>query len=264
MKNLVQKLALLALAPFLLAAGDPSAETEHTVEAGETLSGIANRAKVPTAVIAAANGLREPYNLREGQVLQIPRQRVHIVKDGDTGLGIAQKYGVPFSNIAIANGLDEPYALATGKRLIIPAVLKAIPVNQQASTSTSTTPYFRWPHDGRVMLGFALRADGGGHDGLDFEANLGDMVRASSSGTVVFADSEPKRFGRLVVLDHGNGWRTRYGHLQRITVKLGDVVKTGERVGTAGQAGIATRPELHFEIMKDNKRIDPKAKLPQR
>ncbi|GAA4647554.1 M23 family metallopeptidase [Pontixanthobacter gangjinensis] len=262
MIRLAHKLVLLAAAPLLLAAGDPASETEHTVESGETLGGIAGRAKVPAAVIAAANGLREPYNLRDGQVLQIPRQRVHVVKGGDTGFGIAQKYGVPFSNIAIANGLEEPYDLATGKRLIIPAVLKAAPITQQ--TAISTTPYFRWPHDGRVMLGFALRADGGGHDGLDFEANLGDMIRASSSGTVVFADDEPKRFGRLVVIDHGNGWRTRYGHLQRMTVNLGDVVKTGERIGTAGQAGIATRPELHFEIMKDNKRIDPKAKLPQR
>ncbi|MXO89404.1 peptidoglycan DD-metalloendopeptidase family protein [Pontixanthobacter aquaemixtae] len=257
----MKKWALLLAAPFLLAAGDPATETEHTVEEGETLGGIANRAKVPAAVIAAANGLQEPYNLRAGQVLQIPRQRIHIVKDGDTGFGIAQRYGVPFSNIAIANGLKPPYAISTGQRLIIPAVLKAAPEPAQPAR---TEPYFRWPHDGRVMAGFSLRDDGKGHDGLDIEANRLDMVRASSSGTVVFADDEPKRFGRLVVIDHGNGWRTRYGHLARITVKLGDVVKTGERIGLAGDAGVATRPELHFEIMKDNKRIDPASKLPQR
>ncbi|MFZ1743031.1 MAG: M23 family metallopeptidase [Pontixanthobacter sp.] len=261
MKRFAVQLALVAMAPLLLAAGEPSVETEHKVEAGETLGGIASRAKVPTAVIAAANGLSEPYDVREGQILQIPRQRVHLVQEGDTGFGIAQKYGVPFANIAVANGLQEPYSVTPGQRLIIPAVLKPVAVEQQ---QVRTEPYFRWPHDGRISFGFALRPDGGGHDGLDFDAKLGDMVRASSSGTVVFADEEPKRFGRLVVIDHGNGWRTRYGHLQRITVKLGDVVKTGERIGTAGQAGVATRPELHFEIMKDNKRIDPKTKLPQR
>lgn len=252
--------ALLALTPLLLAASNPQTATEHTVEEGETLGGIANRANVPAAVIAAANGLVEPYNVRVGQTLQIPRQRVHIVKDGDTGFGIAQRYGVPFVNIAIANGLAKPYTLVTGKRLIIPAVMKPVENPQ----TPRTEPYFRWPHDGRVMLGYSLRADGGGHDGLDFAADLGDMVRASASGTVVFADLEPKRFGRLVVIDHGNGWRTRYGHLDRITVKLGDVVKTGERIGTAGQAGIATRPELHFEIMQNNKRVDPASKLPGR
>ncbi len=258
-RSALKTLLLAAAAPFLLAASDPATETEHKVQEGETLGGIANRANVPAGVIAAANGMVEPYSVRVGQVLQIPRQRTHVVKEGDTGFGIAQRYGVPFTNIAIANGLKEPYAISTGQRLIIPAVLKSVPVPQQ----TRTEPYFRWPHDGRVMLGFSLKADGTGHDGLDIKANRSDMVRASASGSVVFAD-KASRFGRLVVIDHGNGWRTRYGHLDRITVKLGDVVKTGERIGLAGDAGIATQPELHFEIMKNNKRVDPKAKLPQR
>lgn len=256
----MKKLMLLALAPLLLAAGDPATETVHTVTEGETLGGIANRANVPASVIAAANGLVEPFNVRIGQELQIPRQKVHIIKDGDTGFGIAHKYGIPFANIAIANGLEEPYAIVPGQKLIIPALIQSVPVAQPARSE----PYFRWPHDGQVLLGFGLRKDGGGHDGLDIAANPGDMVRASSSGSVVFADQEPKRFGRLVVIDHGNGWRTRYGHLARLTVKLGDVVKTGERIGIAGDAGVAKRTELHFEIMKDNKRVDPAAKLPQR
>ena len=256
----MKRLVLLALAPLLLAANDPETATEHVVQEGETLGGIANRAKVPAAVIAAANGLVEPYNVRVGQKLQIPRQRVHVVKEGDTGFSIAQKYGVPFTNIAIANGIEEPYTIKLGQKLIIPAVLKA-PVTPQAPR---TEPYFRWPHDGKVMLGFSLKDDGTGHDGLDFAANRGDMVRASSSGSVVYAQKDSGRFGNLVVIDHGNGWRTRYGHLDRITVKLGDVVKTGERIGIAGDDGTATRIELHFEIMKDNKRIDPKSKLPQR
>ncbi len=257
----MKKLWLTILTPALLANGNPATESEHVVEPGETLSGIASRAKVPAAVIAAANGLSEPYSVRVGQTLQIPRQRVHFVKAGDTGLGISNRYGVPFRNIAIANGLDEPYAIRPGQRLIIPAVMKAAPVTR---TITRRDPYFRWPHDGRLLHRFSLRADGTGHDGIDFTANRGDMVRASASGTVVFADVEPKRFGRLVVLDHGDGWRTRYGHLDRITVSLGDVVKSGERIGIAGSAGKATRTELHFEIMKDNKRIDPVAKLPTR
>ncbi len=256
----VRKWVLLLAAPLVIAAGDPATETEHVVTEGETLGGIANRAQVPASVIAAANGLQEPYNVRIGQKLQIPRQKVHVVKDGDTGFGIAHRYGIPFTNIAIANGLEEPYNITKGQRLIIPAVIESVPVPRQVRTE----PYFRWPHDGKVMLGFSLREDGKGHDGLDMKANPLDMVRASSSGTVVFADDEPKRFGRLVVIDHGNGWRTRYGHLAKLTVKLGDVVKTGERIGLAGDAGIATETELHFEIMKDNKRIDPASKLPQR
>lgn len=249
---------LILSAPLLLAAGNPATETEHVVEEGETLGGIANRAGVEKGVIAATNGLREPYSLRAGQVLQIPRQKSYTVRAGNTLGGIANRFGVPIANIAVANGLEPPYNVRAGQKLIIPAVVKAA----SAPPPTRTEPYFRPPHDGRILQGFSLK-NGKGHDGIDYAANPGDMVRAAASGSVVFAD-RASRFGRLVVIDHGNGWRTRYGHLSRITVKLGDVVKTGERIGLAGDAGVATRPELHFEIMRNNKRVDPKAKLPQR
>ena len=89
----MKRFVLLCLAPLLVAAADPATETEHVVAEGETLGGIANRAKVPLAVIAAANGLVEPYSVREGQVLQIPRQRRHKVKRGETGFSIAMQYG---------------------------------------------------------------------------------------------------------------------------------------------------------------------------
>ena len=83
------------------------------------------------------------------------------------------------------------------------------------------------------------------------------MVRAAAAGSVIFAADVSDRFGRLVVIDHGNGWHSAYGHLSRITVKVGDVIKAGERVGLAGQTGDAERPELHFEIRHDAQAVDP-------
>lgn len=250
--------AVVMLAPFLAAASGPATETEHVVTEGETLGGIANRARVPIAMIAAANGLSESYRVRTGQKLSIPRQRSHVVKEGETGLGIALKYGVTLENIAVANGLPAPYDVRLGQKLIIPAVI-GTPV---LAKPARTTPYFRAPHDGPVLLGFSVRPDGGGHDGIDFAANQGDMVRASSSGTVIFAGPEPERFGRMVVIDHGNGWHSTYGHLARVTVAAGDVIKSGERIGIAGDAGDADRVELHFEIRHNNLPVDPAAKLP--
>ncbi|MCP9222250.1 M23 family metallopeptidase [Erythrobacter sp. LQ02-29] len=250
-------LALAAAALLLVAAGNPATETRHTVEEGETLGGIANRAGVEKAAIAAANGLVEPYAVQAGQVLVIPRQRSHTVKAGETALGIALKYDVPLDNLAIANGLEKPYPVQIGQKLIIPAQVAQAPAPIRATTHTE--PYFRWPHDGRVLLPFSPT-----HDGIDIAVDTGDMVRAAASGTVVFANTEPTRFGRQVLIDHGNGWQTSYGHLSRITVKKGDVIKTGERIGLAGAAGTATRPELHFEIRHDGKDIDPKSKLPPR
>ncbi len=115
------------------------------------------------------------------------------------------------------------------------------------------------------MLGWRRRADGTGHEGLDFKAKTGDMVRATSAGTVIFAgDEAPERFGNLVVIDHGNGWHSAYGHLSKITVKKDETVRAGERIGLAGQTGEATGPELHFEIRKDGMPVDPAPKLGDR
>ncbi|MFV0646038.1 MAG: peptidoglycan DD-metalloendopeptidase family protein [Sphingomonadaceae bacterium] len=257
-----RRLLTLPLAMLLVAASNPASETTHIVTSGETLGGIANRAGIPMAVIAEANGLREPYTVRVGQKLAIPRQRAHTVKSGETGFSIALQYGVPFNQIAIANGLDDKGTVHPGQKLIIPAIMpRQLSVSSSTAPAEPSRPYFRPPHDGAVMLGYAVRPDGGGHDGLDYDAKPGDMVRASSSGTVIFAGNEPNRFGRLVVIDHGNGWHSAYGHLSRITVKNGAVVKTGERIGLAGDAGVATRPEVHFEIRRNGKTVDPALEL---
>lgn len=249
-------LALPLAALLLIAAGDPATETEHVVTAGETLSGIAQRAKVPLVAIAEANGLSDPYRVRLGQKLVIPRQRSHTVKKGDTGFAIGFQYGVPFSQIALANGIGQDAVLKVGQKLIIPAMLDNPP-----PMATVTEPAFRRPHDGAIILGWRRRADGTGHEGLDFRVKTGDMIRASASGTVIFAGKAPERFGNLVVIDHGNGWHTAYGHLDKVTVKKGDTIRKGERLGLGGQSGEATGPELHFEIRRDGQPIDPAPKL---
>jgi murein DD-endopeptidase MepM/ murein hydrolase activator NlpD len=224
----------------------------HVVAPGETLRGIANRAEVPLVVIAEANGLAQPYAIRSGQRLAIPRQRSHLVKSGETGFGIAYQYGVPFTAIALANGLDDVGTVKTGQRLIIPALLP-----ERTPAARGDQPYFAPPHDGQVLLGWRRRPDGGGHEGIDFAVAPGDMVRAAAGGTVLVADEDDKRFGRLVVIDHGNGWQSRYGHLSRITVAKGETVTAGERIGLGGQAGEAERPELHFEIRHGGEPVDP-------
>jgi murein DD-endopeptidase MepM/ murein hydrolase activator NlpD len=248
---MMRRAALMALAPLLLAAGDPATDTEHVVEQGETLRGIANRAGVPAVVIAEANGLAEPYVVKTGQKLLIPRQRSHEVKAGDTLGGIAERYRVPAAQIALANGLDEQGTVRIGRKLIIPALLP-----EREATSVAQ-PYFRRPHDGKVLLGWRRRPDGGGHEGIDFAVAPGDMIRAAASGTVVVAGDEPERFGKLVVIDHGTGWQSAYGHLARVSVSAGDAIRAGERIGIGGQGGTASRPELHFEIRHGGEPADP-------
>lgn len=256
-KRPIKHAALALVALLLVAAGDPASETQHVVEEGETLRGIANRADVPLVVIAEANGLAEPYSIKIGRTLLIPRQRQHVVQDGETGFGIAIQYGVPFAHIALANGLDGDGTIKSGQTLIIPAILPSRQDARDDANGNPGTPYFNRPHDGAVLLGWRRRPDGGGHEGVDFAVSTGDMIRASAGGTVLIAGEEPKRFGMLVVIDHGNGWQTRYGHLARVTVSEGAAVRSGERIGIGGQGGVATRPELHFEIRHGGQPVDP-------
>lgn len=261
----MKRLIALPLAALLLvAAGDPATETEHVVTSGETLSGIASKAGVPMSAIAEANGLAEPYIIKVGQKLAIPRQRTHVVKKGDTGFAIAFQYGVPFDQIALANGIGQDAVLKVGQKLIIPAmIVQPAPSGQKpapatgASASSAKTPDFRVPHPGKVMWGWRRKSDGTGHEGLDFKVNTGEAVRAAAAGTVIFAGEAPERFGNLVVIDHGNGWHSAYGHLSKVTVKKGDPVRRGERVGLGGQSGDAKEPELHFEIRRDGEPVDP-------
>lgn len=257
-------------APFALllmaAAGDPATDTSHVVAEGETLGGIANRAGVPAMAIAAANGLVEPYDVRAGQRLIIPRQRSHRVREGETLLGIANRSGVTLSQLAIANNLTEPYRVRPGQVLIVPAILPpparaatavAAAASSAATPPAPTRPYFRAPHDGAVRTGYTRRADGGGHEGVDYAVRPGDMVRAASGGTVVSAGEVPRRYGRVVAIDHGQGWTTFYGHLTRVTVSQGDIVRAGERIGLAGRAGRTDGPQLHFEIRRSGQPVDP-------
>lgn len=239
---------------------------QHIVTSGETLSGIAQRASVPRVLIAEANGLKPPYTIRVGQKLIIPRTRRHTVKAGDTGFAISYKYAVPWDAIAIANGLEPDAPIRAGKELLIPTVLDPpVAAPSPAPVQTLQQGRFAWPLTGSVQgtirRGYAARGTSSYHDGIDIVAPLGTAVRASAAGTVIFAGNEAQQFGKLVVIDHGDGWHSAYGSLSRVTVKKGHSVTKGERVGLLGDTSVTGRTELHYEIRKDGKLIDPMSEL---
>lgn len=264
-------LALLLAAPAL-AATPPEQETEHVVLPGETLGGIAARAKVPRVLIAEANGLAEPYAVRTGQKLKIPRTRHHTVAAGETGFSIAYAYAVPWKDIAVANGIDPEVPVRVGQSLLIPTVLAA-PAAQPAAKPASMAAAipspiadakvrFAWPlPDRKVRRGFAPRSAASHHDGIDIPADEGKAVRAAAAGKVIFAGDKDD-YGKLVIVQHEGGWHTAYGFLSKITVAQGDAVTQGERVGLVGRTGLAKGNELHFEIRKDNAPVDPVGLLP--
>ena len=111
-----------------------------------------------------------------------------------------------------------------------------------------------WPVDGRLQSAFGRRMDpfsgeGALHRGVDIGAPYGTAVHASADGVVVFA-SMMNGFGRVVVVDHGNGFQTYYAHLSRFAVVAGQEVRQGGVIGDVGQSGRATSPHLHYEVRR--------------
>jgi murein DD-endopeptidase MepM/ murein hydrolase activator NlpD len=91
---------------------------------------------------------------------------------------------------------------------------------------------------------------------VDVEARYGEPVRATADGRVVFA-AHRGGYGRLVILDHGNGITTFYGHLSRITVRVGQLVKRGHILGRAGSTGRSTGPHVHYEVRVNDRPVNP-------
>lgn len=283
--GLALALAALAAVPVLAQSADPKTETEHVVKPGETLGGIAARAEVPRVLIIEANGLKAPYTVRAGQKLVIPRRRSHTVKDGETGLSIALDYGVPWTAIAAASGIDPKKPIKPGQKLVIPTIAKGAssappapaatpspsPSPSPSATSapalppdTAKAPRFAWPIEGEIIRKFVARGGKAAfHDGIDVAGEQGEAVRAAAAGKVIFAGQGPKEYGLTVIVYHTGRWTTTYAFLDAVTVKEGERVKAGERVGKLGETGLAKQPSLHFEVRRNRTALDPVKYLPE-
>ncbi|WP_127470556.1 M23 family metallopeptidase [Thiomicrorhabdus aquaedulcis] len=96
------------------------------------------------------------------------------------------------------------------------------------------------------------------HSGLDYRGERGDDILATADGLVDFSNfSEGSGFGNLVTIMHANGFETRYGHLKRSVVKVGDYVRKGQKIGEMGNTGRSSGVHLHYEVVFVERRIDP-------
>ena len=126
------------------------------------------------------------------------------------------------------------------------------------SPATVSASGLNWPLPGRVSRGF----DGCRHNGLDICAGEGAPVCAARAGTVIYSDNKMSGYGNVVIIDHGNGISSIYGHNRRNLVRVGDRVRQGQRIAEVGETGNATTPHCHFEIRRGSSPIDPKPFLP--
>ena len=116
---------------------------------------------------------------------------------------------------------------------------------------------FRWPVKGRVVSGFGTKPDGGHNDGIDLAVPQGTSVMAAENGVVAYAGNELKGYGNLILIRHANNWVSAYAHNEEILVKRGDKVRRGQIIAKAGATGSVNQPQMHFELRKGSRPVDP-------
>ncbi len=126
-----------------------------------------------------------------------------------------------------------------------------------ANPAPRSAAKFREPVQGMIITKFGKSKDGSFSDGINFSVPKGTPVKAAENGVVAYAGSELSGFGNLVLIRHADGFVTAYAHNDELTVRKCDVVKRGQVIGHAGATGNATKPQLHFELRKGSKPVDP-------
>ncbi len=114
------------------------------------------------------------------------------------------------------------------------------------------------PVDGWISKKFGESLDGNkfDHNGVDFVAKEGSLIRSTAPGIVKEVIND-KYFGLLVTVDHQNGFITKYGHCKQILVSNGDNIKRGQTIALLGNTGLSTAPHVHYEVIKDGESVDP-------
>lgn len=254
-------------APFETTISQKPRDTivEYKVEGGDTLASISKKFDVSVDTLKWANNLKSD-TIKPNQIVKVPPISgvVHKVVSGDTVYSVAKKYrtdaqkivNFPFNDFA---DLDT-FALSTGQVLYVPdgvVVEEARPyvpayAYQQISAGQSGSGSFIWPTSG-IITQYPIWY----HMALDIAANNAPAILSSDAGTVVYSGCINWGYGCHVIVDHGNGYQTLYGHLSSLGVSVGQGVSRGGYLGKMGSTGKSTGPHLHFEIRNGGKLLNP-------
>ena len=164
---------------------------------------------------------------------------LHVARQLDTLAGQLYHQSVSY---------DEVFEMARKKAEMLACIPAIIPV--KTSDIKQISSYFGYRTDPIYKVTKY-------HSGMDFAAHKGTEVYASGDGEVVSLERNHWGYGNIITVDHGYGYKTRYAHLSKFAVQKGQKVKRGQLVGYVGSTGKATGPHLHYEVLKNDKAVDP-------
>lgn len=239
--------------------------TIYTVELGDVLGHIAQKYDITINTILWANGLNWNSTIRPGQKLKIlPGSGLNYeVKKGDVLANLAKKYQAEVQEIIAANDLTDASDLQIGDLIFIPDGIKPTEVvSSYKPAKKETVPLLAQPLDigtkllwpissNRITQYFSWR-----HSGVDIGDKMGAPIYAAESGKVVRA-GWTRGYGNNVIINHGNGVETLYGHASKLLVGVGDTVERGQIIALVGSTGWSTGPHLHIEVLVNDVRQNP-------
>jgi len=270
---------------------EPEDRSIVIVREGQTPSDIAKAHGIPLKVLLEVNDLRPVDRVRAGEVLLLPpmgggpdmivlwttpvgqspdgpprtaqpagsaEPLVVAVAEGQTLWAIAQQYNVTVEDLVEANALPSAEMISVGQRIVVPGRTAAAlrPDASRVRVPRATIAQgFLWPSRGVLRSRFGWRYVSR-HNGIDISAPLGTSIDAAMAGRVRFAGWYGG-YGKTVIIDHGNGVTTLYGHASQLTVHAGQRVEAGQLIARVGSTGRSTGPHLHFEIRVNGRPLDP-------
>jgi len=251
------------------------------VKKDDTLYSLARRYDTTVQELARKNNIADPTALQVGQDLRLPKAvRVATYQNSQASSGQRVKTNTTTSKVVQNKSSNKGQPLKTNNAQKQKGnSSKASQVSVKKTTSQTylkTTqkmkkldkPFvatgkvnFVWPVKGKILSGFGTKGGGVKNDGINIAASKGTAVKAAEAGIIVYAGNELKGYGNLLLIRHEKEFMSAYAHADKLYVKTGDVVAKGDKIATVGTTGNVKQPQLHFEIRKKTKSVDPKKYL---
>lgn len=229
----------------------------YRVRAGDTIAGIAQAFHVSDETVISYNRIEDVRRIVPGTTLKVPNMNgvLYQVQRGDSLGGISKSYSIALSAILDANNLKSS-TIYPGQQLFLPGAHMSTFDYRKALGRL-----FIFPTSGMITSGFGMRHDPFTgivtfHNGIDIANGVGTPVRAAMDGRVAYI-GENRGYGRFILIDHGGGFQTLYGHLYKWLVERGVSVRAGQEIGLMGDTGYSTGPHLHFTIYKNSVPVNP-------
>ena len=189
----------------------------------------------------------------------------YIVKKGDTLFSISWRYGYDHKILAKMNRIKSPYTIHVDQKIqfkstgITTAFIRR--VSKETTGSLNRDLGWRWPTSGKILSTYSKRVSG--RNGINIAGKSGQIIIAAASGQVVYSGNDLPRHGNLLIIKHNDLYISAYTHNKTLLVKEGQQVEVGQKIALLGRTG-TKRNQLHFEIRRNGKPVDPMDFLPKK